>query len=118
MCSAFDFFSTVTLAVVCLTAVPLAVLHDRFLRRLETTHPSLWEELGARKVWFRDGDKAYAAAQLFLLGGEYQSLSDAALVKLGDRARLAGLVFGLSLFVWTILQNVTHGTPQLSCLWR
>lgn len=105
--------------LVVLAAIPSGVLQHRFVRSLEKTLPAIWAELGTRKkLRTEDGNKHYAAAQRFLIWGEYKSLSDERLVKMGDRSRTAFFVFIASLVVFGFCAALTQGTPQLSCLWR
>jgi hypothetical protein len=119
MCSHPDFISTMAFGLVVLAAIPSGVLQHRFVRSLEKTLPAIWAELGTRKkLWTEDGNKHYAAAQRFLIWGEYKSLSDERLVKMGDRSRTAFFVFIASLVVFGFCAALTQGTPQLSCLWR
>lgn len=109
MCRAADFLSTVMLLVWIGACVPMGILQHRFLSRLENSRPSLWKELGHRKVWTDDGNKSYAAAQWYLVRGEYKSLGDHSLIDLGNRARNA--FFGiLGVFLaWGFVSTLTQG---------
>jgi hypothetical protein len=93
-----------------------ACLQHGFVTRLELHAPSLWAQLGKRKIWVDDGNTNYAAAQLFLLKGEHTTLADPGLVRLGSRARLAFFIGVGLLLAWFPVVVVSDSfLPRLAC---
>lgn len=118
MCHAADFWSIALLVLLAAIGVVNAVLQHRFLHHLEVAVPSLWSKLGKRKVWTDDGNISYAAAQLYLLEGEYKSNGDQSLVEVGDRARVAFFCMLAALLIWGVHASVLGALPRFSCLLR
>ena len=116
MCRNPEYWSTVLLAVfLCAGAVSAALQHG-FLSHLRKLSPSLWRSLGERRVLTDDGNKSYAAAQWYLITGEYETHQDPELVTRGDRARLAFLISCVALFSWGAFAAITNASPRLACL--
>ncbi len=69
-----------------------------------------------RKVWTDDGNISYAAAQWFLLEGEYKSINDQAIIEKGDRARLAFFCMLAALMAWGVCASVSGVWFPFSCL--
>ncbi len=116
MCHSFESWSAALLLVFLFAFLLNAVLQHRFLTRLEDDHPSQWRELGKRKVWTDDGNTSYAAAQWYLLSGEFRTLHDPTLVALGVRARRAALSAIAALGLWGTFVTITQASPSFSCL--
>jgi hypothetical protein len=116
VCTQFDLWSMALFAaMVCAVAVAASLQHG-FVTQLELRSPSLWAELGRRRIWADDGNTSYAAAQLFLLKGEHTTLADPGLVKLGSRARLAFFVsIGLFLAWFPVVIVSDSFLPRFSC---
>lgn len=102
----------VLLAAAFVLAALWAFLAQRaFLRELGHSRPDVWKLLGSRKVWTEDGDKNLAAAQRFVIWGEYRLLDDPALVALGHRARLACASVAGVLLLAAIAIAMSQGAP-------
>jgi hypothetical protein len=91
-------------------------LGHRFLYHLEAAEPFLWSDLGKRRIWTDDGNLSYAAAQWFLLAGEYKSLDDQSIVEKGDRARIAFFCMLAALIAWGVHASIFDAEPQFSCV--
>ena len=90
-----------------------AIVQTRFMRRLRKEHPLIWGELGQRKVISEDADRALAAAQLYLLAGEYKSVNDLVLVQLGQRA-VAAFYVGIAIAIAMFIAASLAGSPAIS----
>ena len=117
MCTQPEYWSIALFTALVIAAAVAAFLQHRFVTRLEPHSPSLWADLSKRRVWVDDGNRTYAAAQLFLLKGEHTSLSDPALIQLGSRARWAFFVTVGLFLVWFIFVVESNSLmPRFSCL--
>jgi hypothetical protein len=117
VCTPLDHWHIALFCALVATAAIAALLQHRFVTQLESHSPSVWEQLGKRRVWADDGNRSYAAAQLFLLKGEHTSLTDPALVRLGSRARWAFFVCAGLFLVWFMFAaEVNSFVPRFSCL--
>lgn len=116
MCQPVESWSAALLLVfLCVFSIN-AVLQHRFLKQLENGHPLRWQELGKRRVWTDDGNTSYAAAQWYLLSGEFRTLNDETLVALGVRSRRAALASIAALVLWGLFVTITQASPSFSCL--
>ncbi|MGN6829242.1 hypothetical protein [Paucibacter sp. M5-1] len=93
-----------------------AFVQTRFMRRLRQEHPSVWVELGQRKVITEDADRTLAAAQLYLLAGEYKLVNDVILVQLGRRA-VAAFYFGIAIALAMFIAAGLAGESAISECW-
>ena len=97
-----------------------AFVQTRFMRRLEEAHPLVWVELGQRKVSTEDADRTLAAAQIYLLAGEYKSVNDSVLVRLGQRAVAAfyiGIAVAIAMFIAAGLAGCSAISECRSMFW-
>jgi hypothetical protein len=117
VCTQTEYWYIALFTALLIATASAVFLQHRFFTRLESHSPSLWAELGNRRVWADDGNRTYAAAQLFLLRGEHRSLTDLALVQLGSRARWAFFVtVGLFLAWFMFATELNSLMPRFSCL--
>jgi hypothetical protein len=97
-----------------------ALVQTRFIRRLRQEHPLVWGDLGRRKVLTEDADPTLAAAQFYLLAGEYKSVKDSVLVQLGRRAVIAfysGMALGIAMFLAAGLAGSSGISECRSMFW-
>ena len=119
MCAAVDyaFLALCTFAVAALIAN--VVLQSRFLSSLEATHPTLWHQLGRRRPFAEDGNFSYAAAQWYLITGEFNHSKEPDLVLSGRRARTAFFAFLiLAATCFAVAQATGTGMESLSCFFQ
>jgi hypothetical protein len=116
MCRTPEYWSTVLLLALICTAAVSGVLQHGFLSLLQKQSPSLWRTLGKRRVLTDDGDKSFAAAQWYLITGEYKTHQEPELVTRGDRARIAFLISCIALFSWGAFASIANASPRLACL--
>ncbi len=90
-----------------------AFVQTRFMRRLKAEHPLVWVELGQRTVITDDADRTLAAAQFYLLAGEYKSVNDLVLIQLGGRA-VAAFYFGVGIAIAMFLAAGVAGSSAIS----
>ncbi len=117
MCTAAD-YAFFALSVAAVTAfVANAILQSRFLSKLEATHPTLWHQLGKRRPFTEDGNFSYAAAQWYLIAGEFNYSNEPDLVRSGKCARSAFVAFLiLAAACLAVTQVAGTGPERLSCL--
>ncbi|CAN7322040.1 hypothetical protein LJR039_001635 [Pseudorhodoferax sp. LjRoot39] len=90
-------------------------LQHRFLSRLEHQEPTVWSALGKRRVLTDDGDTSYAAAQWYLLNGEFTALNDQSLASLGRHARMSFFGTAAILIAWGVVAIAANASPRLTC---
>ena len=94
-----------------------AVLQGKFLSNLEARHRNLWHRLGKRRPFAEDGNFSYAAAQWYLITGEFRYSNEPDIVASGRLARSAffGFLFLVASCV-AVAQVTGTGPKSLSCL--
>jgi hypothetical protein len=84
-------FAILSVLAIC-AFIASAVLQTRYLSFLEKQRPALWRELAERRPITDDGNFSYAAAQWYLITGEYNHDEDPEVWRLAWRARVAFFV--------------------------
>lgn len=116
MCSPAEFWSTLLLVPLLGCFALNVALQHRFLTNLEAQRPELWRTLAQRRVITDDGNKSYAAAQWYLVTGEFRTLDEPELVSLGLKARLAFFALALAFVAWGAFGSALNAWPRLACL--
>lgn len=116
MCTGPELWSTFLLLASAAAAAVSGVLQHRFLSRLEDQQPAVWNKLGKRKVLTDDGNTSYAAAQWYLLEGEFTALDDPSLAALGSRARMSFFGTAVMFIAWGVLVVLANASPRLTCI--
>jgi len=116
MCTNAELWSTLLLVALAAAAAVSAILQHRFLSQLEDQHPSVWKQLGKRKVLTDDGTTSYAAAQWYLLEAEFTTLENLSLVALGRKARTSFFAAAAIFIAWGVVAVSANASPRLTCI--
>ena len=117
MCQILEGWSLI-LALLCAVMFGIhGVLQLRFFKAFERSAPLVWKTFANTRNWMDWSDSSgTAAAQWYLLKGDFTNITDASLVARAKRSRLATLAFLVLLGVWGLFVWATQALPRLACI--